>query len=270
MVGTRRSKLGGKGRRRTWLKYLAGLLLIAPCYATGNLPPQEISRAISEVLSNPLAVQAPVLLPVAKALLTLAMLSPLLLRGDNTRKALYTYYAAILVVVGFLQNMSHTTDYGFVWVVGNTAIQLLVAAGFIRALIRDHGSWALELHPERLWLIAPMALALVEPYTAAADGTLIFAFDASVLVNDTGVTYCMITPVVLGTMLIWGMEVGAGSSAVSFASYVGLLFGILNLLAWFVFMPASWWMGVLHLPLVIVSVTGLVFSRRARRPTTDR
>ncbi|MEE1272949.1 MAG: hypothetical protein UHI81_00435 [Olegusella sp.] len=264
MAAQKHGKQSDKKHKHTWLSYLAGLLLIAPCYATGNLPPQEISRAISEVLSDPLAVQAPALLPVAKALLTLAMLSPLLLRGDKARKALYAYYTAILVAVGFLQNMSHTADYGFVWVVGNTAIQLLVAAGFIRALACEHDGWDLELHPERLWLVAPMALALVEPYTAAANGTLVFAFDASILANDTGVTYCMITPVVLGTMLIWGMEVGAGSSAISFASYVGLLFGILNLVTWFVFDPASWWMGVLHLPLVIVSVAGLACCRRAR------
>lgn len=264
MARTTHGKLKIKRRKRSWLKYLAGLLLVAPCHATGTLPPQETSRAISEVLSNPFAVQLPALLPIAKALLTLAMLSPLLLRGDHARKALYTYYAAILVVVGFLQNMAHTTDYGFVWVIGNTAIQLLVAAGFARALLREHDGWALELHPERLWLIAPMALALVEPYTATSDGTLVFAFNAGVLVNDTGVTYCMITPVVLGAILIWGMEVGAGASAVSFASYVGLLFGILNLLTWFVFMPANWWMGVLHLPLVIVSVVGLACRRRAK------
>ena len=264
MAGTEHGKPETKGHKRAWFKYLAGLLLIAPCYATGTLPPQETSRAISEVLSNPLAVQMSALLPLAKVLLTLGMLSPLLLRGDHIRKALYTYYAVILVVVSFLQNMAHTVDYGFVWVVGNTAIQLLVAAGFAHALIREHDGWAPELHPERLWLVAPMALALVEPYTATPNGTLVFAFDAGILVNDTGVTYCMITPVVLGTMLIWGMEAGAGSSAVSFASYVGLLFGILNLLTWFVFMPASWWMGVLHLPLVIVSVTGLVCCRRAQ------
>ena len=38
---------------------------------------------------------------------------------------------------------------------------------------------------------------------------------------------------------------------------VGLFFGIMNMLTWFVFNPNSWWMGVLHLPLVIISLLGL-------------
>ncbi len=37
---------------------------------------------------------------------------------------------------------------------------------------------------------------------------------------------------------------------------------VLPLVTWFVLMPASWWMGVLHLPLVILSIVALAVGRR--------
>ncbi len=250
---------------RVWFRVLVALLLVAPVVATRQVPPEEISLAISQVLSHPLATTFPALLVVAKAALVLAFFVPLLLRSDKAGVALLAYYGVILLVVGLFQNMSVSTDYGFVWVIGNTAAQWIVA-GFVAAAlgrVRKDGM-SLELHPERTWMIVPIALALLEPYGVGEAGNLVPAFDLGVLTNDTGVTYCMITPVVLGTMLVWGMDEGPAREAVSLASYVGLLFGILNLATWFVFMPASWWMGVLHLPLVVVSVAGMAETRRRR------
>lgn len=54
-----------------------------------------------------------------------------------------------------------------------------------------------KLRPGRLWLLAPMLLALLMPY-ALEQGTVTPSL-ASALWNEAGVTYCMITPVVLGS-----------------------------------------------------------------------
>jgi len=270
---------------RVWFRILTALLMAAPVLAEKPVPSQETSQAIFMVLSNPLAAQVPALLPLAKLLLALAAISPSLVGGHRAGRVLCTYYAALLVLVGFLQNMAFTSTYGFVWVLGNTVVQLMVAASFVFALAREPEGQASALQPQRLWLLLPMALALVEPYAAAPDGTLVRAFGPNVLTNDTGVTYCMITPVVLGSMLLYDMEKVEGPAvddtklqsgnatpgvsaspitvAISYAAYVGLLFGLLNLLTWFVFIPASWWMGVLHLPLVVVSIYGISRCRRS-------
>lgn len=264
-VERRRAKPARPLSERAWFRVLVALLLVMPVVGIQSVPSQETSQAISQVLSDPVARQVPVLLPVAKLALLLAFLLPLLLRPEQAGKALLGYYSVILVVVGIFQNMSLSTDYGFVWVIGNTAVQCLVA-GFVAAALRrvDGDGMAWRVHAARMWLVAPMLLALVEPYGVGEAGNLVPMFDTSVLVNDTGVTYCMITPVVLGSMLVLGMDEGPARGAVSLASYVGLLFGLLNMLTWFVFAPASWWMGVLHLPLVVVSVAGMVTTRRKR------
>lgn len=90
--------------------------------------------------------------------------------------------------------------------------------------------------------------------------------DGFVNALQAGVTYCFLTPVFLAIQLVFKGGVDRGT--LSFISFAGLGFGLFNMVTWFLLMPASWWMGVLHLPLVILSVTGVVVSRRT--PSTSR
>ncbi len=71
--------------------------------------------------------------------------------------------------------------------------------------------------------------------------------------------YCMITPVVLGVLLLFPSGVDRRTLAV--ASFVGLLFGLINMAVWFVSNPQDWWMGVLHIPLVVTAGLGLIDAR---------
>jgi len=45
-------------------------------------------------------------------------------------------------------------------------------------------------------------------------------------------------------------------------SFVGFLFGILNMITWFILNTSFWWMGILHFPLLIISFVGLVLSKK--------
>jgi len=43
-------------------------------------------------------------------------------------------------------------------------------------------------------------------------------------------------------------------------SLVGAIIGFYNMLVNFYMFPARWWLGVLHLPLMVLSLYGLVLS----------
>ena len=88
------------------------------------------------------------------------------------------------------------------------------------------------------------------------------AFTFGIFLNEAGVTYCMITPVVLGIMIIFSK--GIYKPLLSFISYVGFVFGLLNMMTWFAMQNQNWWMGVIHLPLLILSFYGLVISRKEK------
>ncbi len=228
-----------------------------PAVTARPYDPRYTSDLVREVLQTPVVNTVPGLLPVAKVALFVAALLPLL-RGRWMSRALVGYYAIILIVVAFGQNVAQTPTFGWAWLVGNTVVQLVVALWCIRDLLAGRTTIGADLlQRSRLWLLVPMALALLMPY--AVEAGRVVPGGTSVLVNEAGVTYCMITPVVLGAMLL--CPGGADGRTLSMASYVGLIFGVLNLGIWFGLNPEDSWMGVLHLPLVVTSVFGLYDAR---------
>ena len=46
------------------------------------------------------------------------------------------------------------------------------------------------------------------------------------------------------------------------SSFVGMLFGAVNMLVWFFVMPVGWWMGVLHIPLLTISLYAFILAQR--------
>lgn len=81
----------------------------------------------------------------------------------------------------------------------------------------------------------------------------------SILTNEAGVTYCMITPVIIGIFILFDKNIY--KPTLHIISYLGLIFGLLNLMTWFGFNTQNWWMGILHLPLLILSIYGLIESK---------
>jgi len=91
---------------------------------------------------------------------------------------------------------------------------------------------------------------------------------ARLLTNESGLTYCMMTPVILAVMTLYHPTVNPAVLRVT--SFVGMLFGAVNMLVWFVVMPSAWWMGVLHIPLLMISIYAFVLGFRTSKPETGR
>lgn len=245
-----------------WFRALLLALFMLPAITEVPYNPANTTAVIQAVLAEPYVVAAPGLLPLAKILLFGFVALPLL-GAPRAGRILLGYYAVILVMVSVLQNMAQTKLWGFVWLLGNTVVQLVVVFWCVLDVVQ-HRTRLAALQPGRLWLLVPMLLALLMPY-AVQDGNAVAAWDTA-FVNEAGVTYCMITPVVLGTLLMFPSTVDPRTLTVT--SFVGLIFGLVNLVVWFGLAPQSWWMGILHMPLVVTATFGLVEARISKeRPT---
>jgi hypothetical protein len=44
-------------------------------------------------------------------------------------------------------------------------------------------------------------------------------------------------------------------------SFAGLLLGVVNVIVWFVIQPWGWWMGMMHVPLLLISLYSLALER---------
>lgn len=244
---------------RRWFKVALTLAMFLPACTQAPFDSRYTVNVIAEVLQNPCVAQVGWALPLAKAALLAAAVAPLLARRRGVRLTL-GYYAAILAVVAVFQNMG-TTQYGFTFLPGNMVAQLVVAGVVVANLVRGRSQAVPgeQSKPDRrsLWVVPLMALAFLMPY-AMRDGVIVPSL-AGALTNEAGVTYCMITPVVVGTLVLFRDQVHAPT--LHAISYLGLCFGILNMMTWFGFQPQNWWMGVCHLPLLVISMYGLRVSR---------
>lgn len=243
-----------------WFKVFLTVLVFIPSYAQQPYDPANTTDVIAAVMASPIIASVSWLLPIAKLMLLAAVVLPILY-DRFAHRFLLGYYALILFFVGILQNMSFTEEYGFVWIIGNNLVLFAVLIICFIDVIKNRTKIARDnLVKGRLWIAIPMLLAFLMPYSIDSANKIVPSFTLSVLVNEAGVTYCMITPVVIGIMLLFSREVH--KPTLSLVSYVGLLFGLLNMVTWFGVQFNNWWMGILHLPLVILSLYGLLVANK--------
>lgn len=251
-----------------WFKILLTLLVLIPGYSQMPYKPADTTSVIASVLARPLIVSIPWLLPVFKLLLLCITITPFVFR-EKSEKAVIGYYAVILAIVGVLQNMTQTETYGFIWLTGNTLIEFAVLGFCVYDLIKGKSEIQRKFfNKRRYWIIPLMLLALLMPYTVSDAGAVIPAFTPNVLYNEAGVTYCMITPVIIGVLLLFSQ--GIHKPTLSIVSYVGLSFGLLNAITWFGAQRESWWMGILHIPLVVIALYGLIIAHTEKRNTVAK
>lgn len=246
----------------TWFKFFLTVLVILPSYTQIVYDPAKTTDVIAEVLANPLVASIAWILPITKALLLVAVVLPLV-SDKFGQRFLLGYYAFILLIIGLMQNMSFTADYGFTWLIGNTLVQFAVLSFCLTDVLKNKTIISKQNFVKgRLWIVALMLLAFFMPYSVSSTDIVYPSFTSRVLFNESGVTYCMITPVIIGVLLLFSK--GVYKPTLSIISYVGFIFGLLNIITWFVMQTENWWMGVLHLPLVILSFYGLLVAHKQK------
>ena len=75
--------------------------------------------------------------------------------------------------------------------------------------------------------------------------------------------FCTMTPVYLGILTLYCPKVNIATLRVT--SLVGIIIGFWNMVRNFLIEPNMWWNGVLHLPLVFISICAFILSFRKTR-----
>ena len=82
-----------------------------------------------------------------------------------------------------------------------------------------------------------------------------------IVTSGAGLAFCMMTPVYLAVLLAFYPRVNIPLLRVT--ALIGLIIGIYNALVNFVFLPkVLWWNGILHLPLLAISLYALILAYR--------
>lgn len=241
--------------RRWWFLAPFVALFFLPSYSARPYDPRRTSDLLTAVLSNPLINGVPALFPLFKAL-PMLLVAALIVWGDRATRALSAYAAATILACALLQNSARTDEYGVAIIVGNVVVYTLVALAWFWELVvkvnrftpRRRAVW-------RYWVVPAAFLAFwfpARPPDAAPDFSL-----AQLATNSAGLAICMILPWYLAVLTLYHPTVNP--IVLRLTSLAGVVTGLLNMLQWFVLAPYVW-MGVLHLPLVSISVFALVLS----------
>ena len=242
--------------RRWWVYPLLLAPFFIPSYASEGYDPRETTDLMMDALSNSLIYSFSILMPVAKAI-PVVLVVGVMVFGNRMRRAFNGYAALLHLALAFLQATALTDRYGLVVLFGNLALILVVALFWTWEFIAGRNDFEPRKRPPWKWWVVPLAvLALLAPVDTSSlspgfSPALLFA-------NESGLTYCMMTPVFLAVLTLF--HPGVNLAVLRVSSFVGIIFGLVNLIVWFAVRPSGWWMGVMHVPLLLISVYAFVLA----------
>jgi hypothetical protein len=245
-----------------WLYLILALLFFIPTYAARGYGPRESVDLIQQVLADPLISSLPALMPIAKAV-PVALVAGLFVLGNRMRRAFDAYVALLFVALGLFQTVAVTDSHGLVVLSGNMALVLIVALAWIWEVVAQRNDFAVRTRALWRWWVAPPAiLAILAPIDA---GPMTPDFDpVGMLTNSAALTFCMMTPFVLAVLTLFHPTLNR--TVLRITSFVGILFGLVNMVTWFALEPWGWWMGILHMPLVGISAYAFVLAHTRKGP----
>lgn len=246
--------------RRWWFLLLFILLgTIVPPIVTKGFDPSKIGEIIPYILGHALIKHCAPLYPVFK-IIPIILFSALILFGNRIGRIFSLYVGITYLLFAVLQGIAITDKYGFGIVTGNFILKLIVATfWFWEASVNRNNFTPQKLPIIRYWVVPLAFLAFWYPVNLESmkpDFNLAYLFT-----NPAGLAFCMMTPVYLGILTLYYPKINIATLRVT--SLLGILIGFWNMVVNFVLKPdILWWNGVLHLPLVFISIYAFILSFR--------
>lgn len=254
-----------KPKRRKWLYPTVYLLFVVisflPVYAEKPYAPQDTQDVILNLLMvsiGPYKQLGPVF-----HIATLIMVGLIAVFGTKMGRILAATMGLNYLIIALVQTMGTTEKYGFVLQTSALVTSVLLGIAWIAAAVRGTLEPSYKNVPSLRYLLLPLALlAFWSPYNSDVQPDL----NPALLITspDYGLTFCFTTPVFLFLLILFYPRVDAFAYRIT--AFNGLLYGLFNMTHFF--NPQLRWMGVLHLPLLVLSLVALLLptvSDKARR-----
>lgn len=256
-------------KKRFWpyLLLFIGFLILSmlPSYAEKPYAPQDTADVILNLLMAadiPYAAFAPIF-----HIATLLLVGLILWRPGKWGRLLAGYIGVNYLIMIVTCTMGATGKYGFVVMTGSLVMCAILGITWLAASFRNTLQAVFRKPTILEWGLCLLALlAFWGPYSVV-KGAVQPSFDLSRLLTspDYGMMFCFTTPVFLMGLILCYPSVP--SFAFRITAINGMIYALFNLSHWFY--PERWWMGFLHLPLLLISLYALLYPRIGR-PASSR
>lgn len=259
-AGLLRHKIGRKKWGLTAVFLLFTLISFLPLYTQQPYAPEDTQDVIVSLLQVSIASYKQFAPFFHIATLLIVMLIALF--AEKMGRILAAYMGLNYLVIAFVQSIGTTQEYGFVIHTGALLASILLGVVWLVVAAGNNLKPSFKNTPLSRYLLLPLAvLAFWGPYNQALqpDFSPVLLFTSP----DYGLAFCFTTPVFLFLLIVCHPQVD--NFAFKITAFNGLLYGLFNL-AHFL-NPELRWMGVLHLPLLIISFSALwlVYASNRRR-----
>lgn len=252
------NKLEQITRKRWFYLFFTLLVFVVPPYASkGYKFPEEWSDVIFKALGRAVIYSYPEIFPIFKIIPIVLIIGIIVFRNRVTR--LFSIYVSFsYVLFAFGQSIAVTRKYGMAICTANVIMFLAVATFWAWEAIVLQNDFRLTKMPIwRYWVVPLLLVAFWYPInlrTGRPDFNPVYLFT-----NVAGVTFCMMTPVYVGLLTLYYPRVNVVTLRIT--SLVGLIIGVANMFTNFMTRPSvNWWNGILHIPLLVISLYGLIIS----------
>lgn len=245
--------------KRWWFLGMFIVYQLIPPYASTGYPLNEWGNVNAYILMHPIKIVFAPYFPVFK-ILPVVIILYLILGGNWAGKLFNGYIAVMLLIFSIAQNTSITEKFGLAICLANVFTFITLAWMWVWPSTSPRMEYKQSKPPFLKWII--LGLALVPFWEPVDSITLLPNFDPVLfLTSGAGLSFCMLMPLLL-SICIWNYP-NVNRVAFLSTSFMGLWMGLGNFLLEFVLYPQYWWIGVLHVPLVVLSFIGLVLEWRS-------
>jgi hypothetical protein len=241
--------------RKWWFFLIMFMMFFIPPYSTVKIDPTQIPEITIAVLSKPLIYSFSGIFPVFKIAPIILIILLVVLKNRAVR-AFDTYVAVLSFGFATLQTAAFTERYGFAVLSGSFIVYLIVAFFWVVEVLVKKNEITGTVQPWwRYWVVPFAFFSFWYPINSA---TLSPDFSPlALLTSESGLTYCMMTPVFLSIVTLFFSRVNRATVRV--AGFAGTVTGLFNV-SQILLHPYALWMGVLHIPLFVVSIYAFVIS----------
>jgi len=247
-----------EGRKLLLIFIALFLCVFLPTYASVPFEQQETMLVIRDVfLQTSVAfLWLSPLIHVATIMLIVAIFR----YGRRAGRIADAYFGNLFLFLAFSNHIAITENYGLVVITGNVVQIVFVGLFWLWDVSRQQNVFVFQSLPVwRYWVIIPAALAFWSPINADLSPNF---SPLLLLTSSFGVMFCSTTPVVIALLTLIYPNVNKYVLAVT--SFVGFLIGIFNAISLFIMPGYSVWNFVLHLPLILISLYGLLIAKISR------
>jgi hypothetical protein len=193
---------------------------------------------------------------------TLTVVALVVFRPQVAGRIMAVYFGVNYLLIAALQTNALTEKYGFAVQTGALIATTLLGMLWLWVAWRDKLQASFKDIPPWRWGLLPLPLLVFWSPIGLEGNKVVPNFDPLLLLTspDYGLTYCFMTPVFLFLLILFYPNVDKFAFRVT--AFNALLYGLFNLTHWF--NPDMVWMGVMHIPLLVIPLVALFMPEPSR------